>query len=463
MRKMQREITTELLNWKKRQNRKPLIVRGARQVGKTHSIEEFARSHFANYVNLNFEEQIELKSIFKNLDVDRILDELSILFSTTISPDKTLIFFDEIQACPEAIVALRYFYEKHPRLHVIAAGSLLDFTLKEMNYAMPVGRIEFCYMHPMNFKEFLLALSQERLVSYIGNYELQHDFSPAIHQKALDYLKTYLFIGGMPEAVKTYVDQKQLPEVERIHSNILTALQYDFAKYGTKQQQEHLLSVFRYSARNVGKKVKYANIDREVRSENLKRAFQRLQMSRLIHLVHHTNASQIPLMNGIKENVYKAIFLDIGLANHLSAIRLIELENILTNNAGALAEQFIGQELLTLAPPYMDATLFYWTREERNANAELDYVFQWNNSLCPIEVKAGKTGSLKSLHVYLFEKRLNTGIRFNLDQPSIGTFQTKVRAGKKQGEIEFQLLSLPLYMCFQFPRLINELKIAGTA
>ena len=367
---MRREIDMELLNWKNRENHKPLILRGARQVGKTYAIEEFARSHFANFVKVNFEEQIELKSIFKNFDVDRILDELSIIFSTTISPGRTLIFLDEIQACPEALVALRYFYEKHPRLHVIAAGSLLDFTLKEMNYSMPVGRVEFSYMYPMNFKEFLWALSQERLFSYIESYTLQNDFSQAIHQKILDSLRTYLFVGGMPEAVKTYANDRRLLEVERIHSNILTALQHDFAKYGTKKQQEHLLAIFRYGARNVGKKVKYSNINREVRSENLKQAFQRLQMSRLLHLVHHSNSSRIPLMNGEKENVYKPLFLDVGLANHLSAIRLIELENILTNNEGALAEQFIGQELLTLAPPYMDTKLYYWIREKRNRSEE---------------------------------------------------------------------------------------------
>ncbi len=453
---MQREINTALLNWKNRENRKPLIVRGARQVGKTHSIDELARYHFTNFIKINFEEQIELKSIFKNFDIDRILDELSILFSSTITPGRTLIFFDEIQACPEAIATLRYFYEKQPHLHIIAAGSLLDFTLKEMNYSMPVGRVEFYTMHPMNFEEFLLALSQDRLISYIENFELKNDFSQAIHHKLLNYLRTYLFVGGMPEAVKTYADKKQLPEVERIHSTILTALQYDFAKYGTKQQQEHLLSVFRYCARNVGKKVKYTNVERNVRSENLKRAFQRLQMSRLIHHVHHTNANRIPLMNDVKENVYKPVFLDIGLANHLSTIRLIELENIMTNNEGALAEQFIGQELLTLSPPYIESKLYYWTREQRNANAEIDYIFQWNNSFLPIEVKAGKTGSLKSLQVYLFEKNLKTGLRFNLDRPSLGTFRTRISAGKKQGEIEFQLLSLPLYMCSQLPRLINE-------
>ena len=454
---MKREIYTELCNWKDRENRKPLIMRGARQVGKTWILEKFARSHFPHVVKINFEERIEMKLIFKDFDVDRILDELSILFSIEIIPGKTVLFFDEIQACPEAIVSLRYFYEKHPGLHIVAAGSLLDFTLEEMNHAMPVGRVEFCYMHPMNFKEFLLALSQDKLISYIENYAPGSDFSQIIHEKLLSLLRTYLFVGGMPEAVQAYITTKQLPQVERIQSNILTALQYDFAKYGTRKQQEHLLSVFRYCARNVGQKAKYARIDRDVRSVNLKRAFKQLQMSRLIHIVHHTGANRVPLTSGIKDNVYKPLFLDIGLAGQLGAIRLIDLDTILTNNEGALAEQFIGQELLTHAPRYTDSKLYYWVREERNAAAEIDYLFQWNNSLFPVEVKAGKTGSLKSLHVFLFEKNLQTGIRFNLDRPNIGTFKTTLSAGKKQGDIAFKLLSLPLYMCFHLPKLLCEL------
>ena len=457
MYRMQRKISAELLAWKKRENRKPLVLRGARQVGKTWAVEEFGRVHFKNVVKINFEERIELRSIFKDFDVNRILDELSILFSASLTPGETLLFFDEIQMCPEAIASLRYFYEKRPDLHLIAAGSLLDFTLKEMNYAMPVGRVEFCYMYPMNFKEFLLALSQKRLVSYLENFTPEDNFSELIHRKLLEYLRTYLFVGGMPEAVKIYAGQKQFGEVERTISNILTALQYDFAKYGTKQQQEHLLSVFRYCGRNVGKKVKYTNINRDVRSENLKQAFHRLQLSRIVHLVQHTSAGQIPLMNGVKEKIYKPVFLDVGLANGLSGVRLIDPGEIMTNNEGALAEQFIGQELLTVEPPYVDSRLFYWTREKRSSNAEIDYVFQRNASVFPIEVKAGKTGALKSLQVYLFEKRLRTGVRFNLDLPSIGTFRTKVNARKNQEKIEFQLLSLPLYMCSQLPRIIDGL------
>jgi len=454
---MKREITKEFIAWQNRKNHKPLIVRGARQVGKTYVIEDFAGTHFQNYLKINFEEQIELKSIFKTCNVKRIQDELSILFSIDIFPGQTLLFFDEIQACPEAIVSLRYFYEQYPDLHIIAAGSLLDFTLKELNYSMPVGRVEFCYMFPMSFKEFLQALSQDRLIKYIKDFTFDENFSKSIHHNILEYLRLYLFIGGMPEVVKAYVSQEKLTDIERIQSNILTTLQYDFAKYGTKKQQEYLLSVFRYSAHNIGKKVKYVNIDRDIRSANIKKAFKRLELSRLLQLITHTNTNCIPLLNGANKDIYKPLFLDIGLANHLCGIRLIEIEKIFTSYEGALAEQFVGQELLTTGAAYLDPKLFYWTREERNSNAEIDYVYQYNNNIFPIEVKSGKSGSLKSLHVYLFEKKLHYGIRFNSDIPSIGKFTIKVRTANQAEELEYRLISLPLYMCFQLPGIIQNL------
>lgn len=451
---MNREITKELINWKHRANRKPLVVRGARQVGKTYVIDQFANLNFNRFVKINFEEQIELKALFKTQKTDQILNELSILYKTDIIPGETLIFLDEIQACPEAIVTLRYFFEKHPDLHIIAAGSLLDFALNEMRYSMPVGRIEFCYMYPLSFKEFILALSEDRILEYLENYSLDAEFSPVIHNKILELLRLYMFIGGMPEAVQTYIIEKQFSQVERVHSSILTTLQYDFAKYGNRNQQEYLVSVLKYAAQHIGKKVKYANIDRDVRSSYLKESFQKLELARLVRGVRHTSASQIPLASYVNENVYKPLFMDIGLANHLSGIRLVELEKILTSYEGALAEQFVGQELLTIGPPYMNPTLYYWTREEKNSNAEIDYIYQHNNSIYPIEVKAGKTGALKSLQVYLFEKKLTIGIRFNLDLPNIGRFKTKVRARNEEGEIEFTLISLPLYLCFRLPALL---------
>jgi hypothetical protein len=427
-------------------------------VGKTYTINEFANSQFLNSVNVNLEESPELKNIFKSTNPKSIVQELSILTNTDIKPGETLLFIDEIQACPEAIVSLRYFYEQIPELHIIAAGSLLDHTLSEIKLSMPVGRVEFCYMYPMNFREFLWAITENKLVDYLDNYTFGIPFSEAIHKKLLDIMRYYFFIGGMPEAVKVFVDSQKLIEVERVHSSILTSLQYDFAKYGSRSQQRHLSKVLDYVAQNTGKKIKYVNIDKEIRSINLKEAFYKLEMSRVVNLVKHTASSGVPLTTHINNDIFKAFFLDIGLANHICKIQLIDPLTILTINEGALAEQFANQELLVTGTSFIEPQLYYWIRDEKNANAEVDFLFQHNNFVYPVEVKAGKTGTLKSMHVFLFEKKIKTGIRLNTDIPTIGEFTTRVRSGASNSEITFHLLSLPLYMINQLPRLLNIYK-----
>lgn len=455
---MKREIIQLFTEWKNRYNRKPLIVRGARQVGKTYTINEFARSQFLKCVSINLEESPELKSIFKSTNPKSIVQELSILTNTDITPGETLLFIDEIQSCPEAIVSLRYFYEQMPELHLVAAGSLLDHTLSEIKLSMPVGRVEFCYMYPMSFREFLWAINENRLADYLDNYTFGTPFSEAIHKKLLDIMRYYFFIGGMPEAVKVFVDSQKLIEVERVHNSILTSLQYDFAKYGSKSQQRHLSRVLNYVAQNAGKKIKYVNIDKEVRSINLKEAFYKLEMSRVISLVKHTTSAGVPLTTHVNNEIFKAFFLDIGLSNHICKIQLIDPLKILTINEGALAEQFANQELLASGISFIEPQLNYWIREEKNSNAEVDFLFQHNNLVYPLEVKAGKTGTLKSMHVFLLEKKLKTGIRLNTDMPSVGEFTTRVRSGVSNSEITFHLLSLPLYMINQLPRLLNTYK-----
>jgi predicted AAA+ superfamily ATPase len=456
---MKRDITQLFSEWKQRENRKPLLLRGARQVGKTYAVEQFAKDNFDHYLKVNLEEQPELKSLFRKNNTKTILDELSVLFKTSIEPGKTLFFIDEIQSCPEALVTLRYFYEQLPALHVIAAGSLLDHTLNEMKLSMPVGRIEFCHMHPLSFKEFLWAMEEIKLADYLEKYTLNQEVSEPIHKKLLDLLRYYLFIGGMPEAVNVYAETRKLMDVERVHSSILTSLQYDFAKYGTRSQQQHLISVLKYIGQHPGSRIKYVNIEKEVRAANLKEAIRKLEMSRVVHLAKHSGSQGVPLSKHVKEEVYKAIFLDVGLSNSLNKIQLTDPLKILTLNEGAVAEQFAGQELLTLPPAYYEPALFYWVREEKSAAAEVDFLFQHNNKVIPIEVKAGKTGTLKSLHVYLFEKKIKTGVRFNTDTPSFGAFRTKVRSGTKSGDLNYYLLSLPLYMINQMPRLLDEIEL----
>lgn len=443
---MKRYIESYFQKWKTNPHRKPLIIRGARQVGKTYVVDKFGQENFKYYLKVNPEQDAGLKSIFQSNNPQLIINELSALYSTPLIEGETLLFIDEVQLLPEAIASLRYFHEEMPGLHVIAAGSLLDHTLNELPYSMPVGRVEFAYMYPLNFKEFLLANKQDGLIKYLNDFSFGKPFSPALHQKISEYLRLYFFIGGMPEAVKVYTETKNLIEIEKIHAGILTSFKYDFAKYGTRKQQEYLNDCLEYSANNIGKKVKYVNINKNVKSTYLKDALIKLELSRIIHLVRRTNSSNIPINQYVDKDVFKPVFLDIGLVCSLSKIKLSDIQNLTTDFEGSLAEQFVGQELLASFEYFDDAKLFYWSREAKNANAEIDFIFQIENKIYPIEVKAGKTGTLKSLQVYLAGKNKKTGIRLNLDLPSVGSnLSSKINVNGEMRNLVYKLISLPLY------------------
>ena len=442
---MYREYIEFLKDWKQRKTRKPLIIRGARQVGKTYLIEQFA-GEFEIFITINFEKNIEYKDIFITNNVIDILENISLAFGTKIVAQKTLLFLDEIQVCPEAITTLRYFYENIPELHVIAAGSLLDHVLNDMNYSMPVGRVEFMYMYPLNFREFLLANDENMIVDFLSSYHPGKNISIVIHNKLLKLLRTYFFIGGMPEAVKVYIETSDLLEVERVHESILTSMEIDFSKYDKNSNYDYLRMVLRYVPRGIGKKFKYVNVNFSVKSAYLKQAFRKLEMSRIVHRISATSSANIPLIQHVKDNVFKPLFFDIGLATHLVKVRLMDLENLMLVNEGDLAEQFIGQQLLTQKPFFIDKELFYWIREKRDSNAELDYLVETGNKVIPIEVKAGKSGTLKSLHVFMLEKHKELAVRFNTDFPSLVDVKTSIKMGNSIKQVEYKLLSLPMYL-----------------
>ena len=443
---MKRLIEKYLQQWKNNANRKPLILRGARQVGKTYTVREFSKANFKYFLEINLEQNKELLPLFKGKNPQNIIHELSILFNTPIIAGETLLFIDEIQKSQSAIESLRYFYEQLPYIHIIAAGSLLDHTLNEMKYSMPVGRVEFAYMYPLNFKEFLQSLNETKLIEIIESFSFDNPFSILIHNKIKEYLRLYFFVGGMPEAVDTYNNTLNLIEVEKIHSNILTSLQHDFAKYGSRKQQDYLRDCLHYSANNIGRKVKYVNINRNVQSSHLQLALQKLEMSRIVHLIKKTKSSNIPITQYVDHYIFKPVFLDIALANHLAQIKLIDIDKLMTDYEGALAEQFVGQELIASSPFYTEVKPFYWAREAKNSNAEIDYLIQKENKIYPVEVKAGKTGILRSMQVFLAEKNKETGIRFNLDTPNYAkNLSASVRIKKEAKELNYTLISLPLY------------------
>ncbi|MEA3495477.1 MAG: AAA family ATPase [Bacteroidota bacterium] len=456
---MLRYFSDYLKEWQNRSHRKPLIIRGARQVGKTYTIENFGEENFEETITINFEETPELKHFFQNNDVKQIIRNLEIYFEKKIILSKTLLFLDEIQTCPEAIVSLRYFYEKIPDLHILVAGSLLDQVLNDMKYSMPVGRVEFAYMYPLNFNEFLLALNKKSLVNYLENYNIKQKIPIAIHNKLMEYTRLYFFIGGMPEAVKVYSQTKSLIDVERIHESIVKSFEFDFSKYGTSTQQNIMTKLLRYLPKVGCQKFKYVNFDSSIRSDITKKSLWLLNMSRITYLIYNTKATGIPLEHNINEKVFKTLFLDIGLSNHILKLRLTDIENLQTKIEGNLAEQFIGQELNCLPPYFTENNLYYWMREKRNSEAEIDYLTEIENKIIPIEVKSGKTGTLKSLQVFVAEKNSDIAIRFNADLPSKTQIETSIKIAKKLKKVNFQLISLPLYLvsnCFQNKIIFNH-------
>ncbi len=452
---MYRYFSEFLSYWKKSKNRKPLIVRGARQVGKTYTIEKFGSNDFDVFLKINFEENPELKDIFKTNNVDEIIQTLELFSGKNLRGKNTLLFLDEIQSCPEAITTLRYFYENMPGLYLITAGSLLDHLLNNLSYSMPVGRVEFAYMYPMNFLEFLLAMNEKLLHDYLLSYSFNEKINDAIHEKLLKYVRHYYFVGGMPEAVKVYYDTKSLQETSRVHESILRSLEFDFAKYGTRKQQELLTKTLRYIPKALGRKLKYVNIDSSARSDTIKDVLQLLVNSRIVHLIKSTVSAGVPLEYGVNEKSFKPLFLDIGLANSLLKLNLSDIEKLTVENEGGLAEQFVGQQILTFGPEYIDKQLYYWSRNKKNSEAEIDYLIEIDRSILPVEVKAGKAGTLKSLHIYMAEKKKNIALRVNADKPSIAQIKTSVLSEKKQLKAEYTLYSIPFY-------LLNETVVGKT-
>jgi len=453
---MYRYFEAYLKHWKDSTNRKPLIVRGARQVGKTYTIEKFSKDCFENHIKINLEKNPELRSIFKSHDPSAIIEQLAVINNIRITPGKSLLFIDEIQAEPEAIKSLRYFYEELPGLHVISAGSLLDHTLNNIQYSMPVGRVAFAYMYPLSFTEFLLALEYKNYLEIIDKFKLGDTIGEVIHKKILELLRLYFFIGGMPEAVASYSQDHDLIEIEKIHADLITSIIYDFSKYGTRKQQEYLQDVLQYIATHIGQKVKYVDVNKNVKSSYIKDAFLKLEMSRIVHLIRHTNSGKVPLTQYENPDVFKPVFLDIGLVNHLARIKLIDVNEILTAHEGSLAEQFVFQEMLSSSAPFIQKKLNFWIREAKNSNAEVDCIYQLDNKVFPVEVKAGKRGTLKSLQVYLAEKNIHSGVRLNADLPSMGKDLDAKTNLPGNSEIKYNLISLPLYLAGKLDQILAE-------
>jgi len=394
---MKRLIDAQLAAWKSSSRRKPLIVRGARQVGKTWSIERFGGQEFEDVAKIDFEKRPDLAPLFDgDLSPLKLLDQLELTIGRKIQRGKTLLFLDEIQACPRAIAALRYFYEEIPELHVIAAGSLLEFALGEI--AVPVGRVSYLDMYPMTFHEYLIATGNEPAADAI----LQQPTALAgvIHQMLLDALKKYLFVGGLPECTAIAASGGSLLDVFAVQDDILSAYRDDFAKYAGRSDKTCLDAVMLNVARQVGQQIKYTGLGDAHSGQPNRKAFELLCMARVLHKIPSARPAALPLGASANEKRFKAAFLDVGLMQRLCGLpvdREMRHRDLLDIYRGRLAEQFVAQELLVTHR----RELYYWSREARGSQAEVDFLAVHGGRIHPVEVKSGTGGQLRSLHLAL--------------------------------------------------------------
>ncbi len=446
---MQRQQLQFLKKWLQKKNRKPLIIRGARQVGKSTLVELFAKQHQQKLFNVNLERYPELSQVFSSKEPEQILQQIEALPRMNRISHDMLLFLDEIQAVPEAIPALRYFYEERPELPVISAGSLLEFALSDHQFSMPVGRIQYLHIGPMNFTEFLAALGEDKLYHFIMHYELEQEIGAVVHQRLLQLLRSYYFVGGMPEAVAIFAETRSYREVSEVHNSIIETYREDFPKYAGSRNLNRMINVFNFAARHVGIKVKYSHFSRQEQSVTIKKDLELLAMARVISKVVHSHCSGLPLQADIDEKVYKLLFLDVGLMNAICGLNwrnLSQLDEMKLINEGAIAEQFIGQHLQALLTETPNRELTYWLREGRSSNAEVDYVLALKGNIIPIEIKSGATGRLKSLHQFMGNKQIPVAIRFDASLPTVNHINTVINVGQQRKEVSYPLISLPLYL-----------------
>nr|AGS52087.1 putative ATPase (AAA+ superfamily) [uncultured bacterium contig00029] len=414
---LKRRIDKELVLWKNDKEHKLLLLRGARQVGKSRSVRKLAEL-FEHFVEINFEKNKKVHKLFDgDLDAYEICEKLSALLKKPIIPKKTLVFFDEIQSCPNAISALRFFYEDYPELHVIAAGSLLEFALEELP-SFGVGRIRSVFMYPLSFAEFMDACGEDLLWKEVCLSSPDKPLFEPFHEKCLEYLKKFLLLGGMPAVVAKYTENKNILECQKILNDLITSLKADFSKYKKRVPNLQILKAFEAVVNQNGNRFNYSNVE-QLNYRQIKDSLELLQKAGLVISVVHSSSNGLPLGSKVNFKKQKFILLDTGIFQRLLGL---ELSDILLNNdisvinKGAIAEQYAGLEFLKSASCYeMQENLYFWSREKEKSNAEVDYVIQRGENIIPVEIKSGSSGKMQSMHIFISEKNSEYGIRSSLE------------------------------------------------
>ncbi len=412
-----RQIDNELLLWKESPLRKPLLIRGARQVGKSSAVQTLGKT-FRYYVEINLEKQPSLKALFtEDVDVHKTCERLSAAVSTPIIPSQTLLFIDEIQNCKPAIMSLRYFKENYPELHVIAAGSLLEFTLNEIP-SFAVGRIRSLYMYPFSFDEFLTAQGLDLQLEAKRKATADEPLFEALHRLLCDQLRTFFLVGGMPEAVSNWIEKHDHISVQRIHRDILDTYQDDFAKYKKRVSPDLLRQVLKSVALQAGSKFVVSQVATGMSAYKVKEALRLLGLAGLAIPVTRSDANGLPLGAEADTSYQKYLFLDIGLM--LTLLSTPATDILLTDdtdiiNKGSVSEVFAGLELVKYSDCFQKPELYFWLNKSKNANAEVDYLLPRAGKVLPVEVKAGTKGSMQSLYLFMAKKGLVKAVRTSME------------------------------------------------
>ncbi len=440
---MKREASHRLDQWLKQTDRKPLIIRGARQTGKTWIVRDLAARQNRKLVEINFERTPELAVHFSEKDPVKILKNLSAELAQSIQPENTLLFLDEIQAAPEVFACLRWFKEELPELAVISAGSLLDFVLAKHTFSMPVGRISYFYLEPLSFLEFVCAIGNDPLFAALKSASFSSPLNETLHKKCLELYRIYCLCGGMPEAVNKWVASEDMNACMTVQTDLIATCRDDFSKYG--ENGELLRKTLRSVAEQLGNKFVLSQVDQNVRSHDTRKALSLLAMARIISTVQHSAGNGIPLGAEANEKFIKALFLDIGLVSAqlgLARMKPEEIKQIIFSNQGALAEQFTGQQIRYALAFNGDPELYYWQRIA-GRQGEIDYLLESGGKVLPVEVKSGSEGSMKSLHQFMHDKKLSLAVRVDANNLSKSDLDLKTTTGQP---VQYTLLSIPLYL-----------------
>ncbi len=442
---LERSIQEDLIKWKSRSDRKPLILRGARQVGKTTAVELFAEE-FDNYIYLNLELSKNRNIFCEDMDIQELFQAILIVKNVVLRTGKTLVFIDEIQNSPVAVKMLRYFYEELNEIYVICAGSLLEIMLEKYDIAFPVGRVEYLYMYPMSFFEYLMAKNEVPALKAFNEVPIKK----YAHSKLLSLFHEYVLIGGMPEVVNNYLESGTIKALDRVYESLLVSYVNDAEKYA---RNDTIRNVLRHTIESipfeVGKRIKYQGFgNSNYKSREVGEALRAIEKAMLIQLIFPSTATEIPIQSDQKKSPVLQ-FLDTGLLNYFVGLQpgYISHSDLHSFYRGIIAEHIVRQELLTVDMS-KNKKYPFWVRGKKQSNAEVDIILQYKNYVIPVEIKAGKTGMLRSLHQFMDSVEHFYAIRVYAGEFEI---TSAVTTGGKQ----YRLLNLPYYLAGKIFEYIN--------